>query len=180
MNLINPLLPAQKLACTVAVITAPGEGASDNDVYHAMITTIGYISLEPLLLSTSVQLSSRTGQAVIKSGKLAVSLLAQEQHDLADRLAELSRNAVYDGGDPLNASGFSMSRFAVTKLPYVADCALALDCTMTNKIDLPQSVLLIFSVDDMVASERHPLIRYNRHYARLDEQLVVASDHYPV
>lgn len=179
---------ARQLTCPVVVIAAPGP---DNS-YHAMVSTLSYASLDPLLFSTSVHRASRTGQAILDSGTLSVSLVAQRHlaavqtfasvltHKSDDDQTTHLPQGQPDGSDSLSQAGFLVEYFESSRLPYIADAVMSLDCRLVNKLALPQSTLIIFNVVASTVGKSVPLIRYNRSYATITSDLIAAQDAYPV
>ena len=179
---------ARQLTCPVVIIAAPGP----NNSYHAMVSTLSYASLDPLLFSTSVYLSSRTGQSIMETVTLSVSLLAQRHLAAVQTFASVLTRAPDtepsthlpegqpDGSDSLSQAGFLLEYFESCRLPYIADAAMSLDCRLVHKLALPQSTLIIFNVVASSVGKSTPLIRYNRSYATITSDLIAAQDVYPV
>jgi flavin reductase (DIM6/NTAB) family NADH-FMN oxidoreductase RutF len=156
------------IACPVVLMTS-----TDGNNRRAMVTTVSYASLKPLLLATSVVKSSRTAALAMAVGRLGISVARYEQRDLVEQLATSNATDVFAQAllEPLSfASG----------VLYFAESLVAFDCSIQSVTECGASVLLLLSVNDAVTlSTGEPLIRYNRQYGRLMQQSA-GHDDYPV
>lgn len=100
----------------VAVVTTRAEGES-----HGMtINSLTSISLKPPILMISLNFGTRTGAALQKSGKFAISILGAKQETIARRFAVRGGERFADGEFDLTESGIPVVRGALTQ----AECAI--------------------------------------------------------
>ncbi|MDQ5935642.1 MAG: hypothetical protein QG574_2957, partial [Cyanobacteriota bacterium erpe_2018_sw_21hr_WHONDRS-SW48-000092_B_bin.40] len=81
---------ARQIACPVALISSvleaePNqEGALQQDFY--MVSSISYVNLEPLILSTAFLKTSKTAAAALSNKLMAVSMLSFQHLDAVKKL----------------------------------------------------------------------------------------------
>lgn len=200
------LQAARQIACPVAVLTAlndtdspqtqpqmnteePQEEVKASELTHkeltsqelAIISSISYANLSPLLLSTTLTKTSRTGAAILKGGKTAVSLLNENHRQAVERLITTSE------GPRLSAAGFKIERLEPSGLIYIAGALAVFELEIVERVSLDNYTTIIGRVCQVhlpkSSQQAAPLIRYNRSWAAVDLNSVrqtIESDNYPV
>lgn len=143
----------------VTVVTAAFDGQ-----FHGMtVNSFTSISLDPAVITISLQGSTRTHEMILKSRAFGLTILSNEQAhvsdlfagrrpDVADRFAEL-KTQILVTGSPLIVGGLSW-----------------LDCRVLQTFDVGMNTLFISEV--VAAREGQagdPLIYHNRRYWNLAE-----------
>jgi flavin reductase (DIM6/NTAB) family NADH-FMN oxidoreductase RutF len=167
----------------------PQEGVKASELTHkelaaqelAIISSISYANLNPLVLSTTLTKTSRTGAAILKNGKTAVSLLTENHRQAVERLITTSE------GPRLSAAGFKIERLEPSGLIFIADALAVFELEIVERVGLDNYTTIIGRVCQvhLPTSNRQaaPLIRYNRSWAAVDLNSVrqtIESDDYPV
>jgi flavin reductase (DIM6/NTAB) family NADH-FMN oxidoreductase RutF len=99
----------------VAVITTK---SNDGGLHGMTINSLTSISLAPPILMISLNFGTRTGDALLESGKFAVSILGAKQETVARRFA-VRGGERFDGGEfDLTDNGLPVIRGALSQ----ADC----------------------------------------------------------
>lgn len=106
----------------VAVVTT-----KTGDELHGMtINSLTSISLKPPILMISLNFGTRTGEALLESGKFAISILGAKQESIARRFA-VRGGERFDGGDfDLTDNGLPVIRGALSQA----------DCTVVKQYDI--------------------------------------------
>lgn len=182
------LQAARQIACPVAVLTAlddpdsapkaqPGEGPQE----LAIISSISYANLNPLLLSTTLAKTSRTGAVILASGKTAVSLLSESHRPAVERLSTIKE------GPRLSAAGFKIERLEPSGLFYISDALAVFELEIVERVSLDNYTTIVGRVCQVhlptSSQQAAPLIRYNRSWAAVNLNSVrqtIESDNYPV
>jgi len=156
------------IACPVVLMTA-----TDGTNRHVMVTTVSYVSLQPLILATSVLKSSRTATQALAIKRMGIAVARYEQREMVEKIATSSATDVFVDA-ALEPLAFDSG------VLYFAESLVAFDCSIASVTECGASALLSLSVNDaVVLSSGEPLIRYNRQYGRLME-LSAGHDSYPV
>ena len=172
---------ARQIACPVVLISSaleaePGQGVAQQQDFY-MVSSISYVNLEPLILSTAFLKTSRTAAAALANKLMAVSMLSF-QH--------LSREPL-DPAENLTRCGFSNGRLN-SGLLYIKDSLLAIGLRIFEQTELDQYIVVLAKLEETAELEvvgknasQEPLIRYNRHYATIDQdRLSQGNERYPV
>lgn len=141
----------------VAVVTS----RMDNVCHGMTVNSFTSISLEPPLISLSLANKTRTYGVVVQSGVLALTILSEEQKELADRFA---------GKVPEEFDRFAgvITFEMVTGAPLIQGGLAFMDCRVVFSYPMPTSTLFIAEVLEARHIESGiPLIYYNRGYSRL-------------
>lgn len=204
------LQAARQIACPVAVLTAlnhtdslpqtgmkakePQEEERASELTHkelasqelasqelAIISSISYANLNPLLLSTTLIKTSRTGAAILKSGKTAVSLLNEKHRQAVERLSTINE------GPRLSAAGFKIEHLEPSGLFYISDALAVFELEIVERVSLDNYTTIIGRVCQVhlptSSQQAAPLIRYNRSWAAVNLNSIrqtIESDNYPV
>lgn len=161
MTLDSEQLRAAMRAWTTGVTIVTAE---HNGIKHGMtVTSFTSISLDPALITISLQRTSRSREFVIEAGAFGLTILSSEQQ----ALSELFAGRVDD----------SMDRFEnletetlVTGAPLIKGGLAWMDCRVVHTFDAGMNTLFIAEV---VAArgegEGTPLIYHNRNYGKLSK-----------
>jgi flavin reductase (DIM6/NTAB) family NADH-FMN oxidoreductase RutF len=167
---LDPLLPIgeklrQAMRCWVTGVTVVT--SRFEDTAHGMTAnSFGSISLEPPLVTITMNNDTRTFALVRRSGIFAVTILSFSQQNLA----ELFAGRVPDAGNRMaGLDTFPM----VTGAPLMSGGLAFVDCQVVHEYPMDRSTLLIGKVvaaQVVPASEPIlPLIYYNRTFHKLEE-----------
>lgn len=152
-----------------------------------MLSSISYVNLDPMIISTAFLRTSRTAAAALSNNLMAVSVLSFQHLESVKKL-ESQTSAEKDltsASENLSLCGFSYSRLN-SGLLYIKDSLLACSLKIFEQTELNQYTVVLAKIEETIASEsektsREPLIRYNRLYATIDhERLSQGNDRYPV
>ena len=102
----------------VAVVTTR---SNDGGLHGMTINSLTSISLKPPILMISLNFGTRTGDALLESGKFAISILGAKQESVARRFA-------VRGGERFDVTG--------NGLPVVKDALSQADCTVVNQYEI--------------------------------------------
>lgn len=143
----------RNLAGAVTIITTAVKGS-----YHGTTaTSFNSVSIDPLLVQVSLDLSSRTRRALKQSGMFAINILAADQEPIARNFALLDVDR-FEGCDiEIGASG----------LPLIAGALGHIECKVVD--EYPGGDHTIFLGEVLRASSRdgEPLIYFDGNYRRL-------------
>lgn len=143
----------------VTVVTATFDGQS-----HGMtVNSFTSISLDPAMITISLQGSTRTHEFVSKSKAFGITILSQEQTDVSDLFA---------GRKPEVTDRFAelKTKTLVTGSPLIVGGLSWLDCRVVQTFDSGSTTLFIAEVVDAREGKADdPLIYHNRKYWSLSE-----------
>jgi len=160
---MEPTLDPEKLRAAmrawsagVTVVTAIHEG----DKSGATVNSFTSISLEPAMLTISLQKSSKTHDLILRSRTFGLTMLSARQAGISDLFA---------------GKIFSEDRFAglqtqtlVTGAPLLAGGLAWLDCRVVETFDAVSSTLFIAeALAAQTMNDATPLIYHNREYWNL-------------
>jgi 3-hydroxy-9,10-secoandrosta-1,3,5(10)-triene-9,17-dione monooxygenase reductase component len=162
MDMVNPEELRQAMRCWasgVAVVTVNHAG-----VRHGMtVTSFTSISLEPPMISISVQHTARTQRLILASGFFAVSFLSSDQQSIAERFAQAHTEFV----DRL--AGLE-TFILVSGAPLISGGLAFLDCQVFATHTFGGNMLLIGEIKaTRLGSANQPLLYYDRQYRMLQE-----------
>ncbi|MFL0713677.1 MAG: flavin reductase family protein [Microcella pacifica] len=100
----------------VAVVTT----RFDDESHGMTINSLTSISLKPPILMISLNFDTRTGEALLKSGKFAISILGAKQELIARRFAARGGERFADGEFDYTENGLPVVRGALSQ----ADCTV--------------------------------------------------------
>ena len=106
----------------VAVVTTK----SGDEMHGMTINSLTSISLEPPILMVSLTFGARTTDALLESGKFAVSILGAKQEAIARRFATR-------GGERFEGGEFE---YTENGLPVVRDALSQADCAVVNQYEI--------------------------------------------
>ena len=141
----------------VAVVTAIYEGSR-----HGMtVNSFTSISLDPAMITISLQASTRTHELIKKSGAFGLTILSEDQVDISDLFAG-RRPEVKD-----RLAGLK-TEILVTDSPLIVGGLAWMDCRVLQSLAAGMNTLFIAEVlAARGSSEGRPLIYHNRRYWKL-------------
>lgn len=187
---------ARQIACPVVLISSSLENGQENTDFY-MLSSISYVNLTPLILSTAFLKTSKTGAAALASKTMAVSVLSFEHLMAVTKLENqtAAEKSSVAADENLRQCGFSAGRLH-SGLLYIRDSLLACSLKIFEQTELDQYIVVLAKIEETAALEpdkeadkepdssidrSEPLIRYNRLYATIDkERLSQGNDRYPV
>ncbi len=145
----------------VTVVTAVHNGR----IHGMTVNSFTSISLDPAMITISLQQSSRTHELVSKSRAFGLTILSAGQSKLSDLFA---------GKVPDVEDRFAnlKTETLTTGAPLIVGGLAWLDCRVVQTFDAGMNTLFIAEVlaaRDMNVNEEMPLIYHNRKYWRLSE-----------
>ena len=152
-------LVMRRWATGVALVAA----AEDNAFHGMTVNSFTALSLQPPLVLVALERGSRTHDMVVRCQAYAVTILAEDQEDLAERFA---------GQRPEDRSRFEglSVRTGPTGSPYLQDGIAYLDCRVLGVH--PAGTHTVFMGEAVAAAllrAARPLLYYNRGYRTLSE-----------
>lgn len=164
-------MPSDPLAAVplpVAVVAAASNGARS-----CSTGTLTYVSYAPPLVATPFARASRTLALLQERGTFSISLLADDQAELAVRAAQPS------DGDKFAEQAIPVLEDEAS--PAVAGAALVLWCKLESTSVAGSHVLCVGRVERSYRGEREPLLRFDRRYRALGDTIAVAEEaRYPL
>jgi flavin reductase (DIM6/NTAB) family NADH-FMN oxidoreductase RutF len=156
------------LPLPVAVIAAADGGARS-----CSTGTLTYVSYDPPLVATPLAKASRTLALLRARGTFSVSVLADDQAEVAVRAAGPGR------GDKFEERSIPLLEDELA--PAVAGAALVLWCTLESTVEHAGSVLCVGRVERSHSGLREPLLRFGRRYRALGADVAVEEEaRYPL
>lgn len=160
---MNPTLDPETLRAAmrawsagVTVVTAVHEGRQNG----ATVNSFTSISLEPPLLTVTLQKTSKTHDLILKSRTFGLTMLSAEQSHLADLFA--GKTTAEDRFDGLQTGTL------VSGSPLLVGGLAWLDCRVVETFDAVSSTLFIAeALAAQIMNGREPLIYHNREYWNL-------------
>ena len=187
---------ARQIACPVVLISSSLENGQEKADFY-MISSISYVNLEPLILSTAFLKTSKTAAAALASKIMAVSVLSFQHLEAVTKLesqTSAEKNLI-SASENLNQCGFSSGRLN-SGLLYIRDSLLACSLRIFEQTELDQYIVALAKIEEAATNQldrttggssaskkasTEPLIRYNQLYATIDqERLIQGNDRYPV
>lgn len=143
----------------VTVVTAAHEG----QIHGMTVNSFTSISLDPALITISLQQNSRTHELISKSQAFGVTILSSEQAVISN---------IFAGRVPEASNRFAnlQTETLVTGSPLIVGGLAWLDCRVIETFDAGMNMLFIAEVvaaRSMDAGE--PLVYHNREYWKLSK-----------
>lgn len=138
--------------------------------------TLNYVSLRPAMISTSLAHMSRTYELAHESRAFSVSLLRDDQSDVAVRAAIHCRNA--DKFEELSLDVQSWS-----DVPALRDCGVVVWCSVQQEMTVGDYVVFIGRVEHAIVRANGtagPLVRFGGAYHEVGERLEIDETPYPL
>ncbi len=131
---------------------------------HGMtVSSFTSVSLSPPLILVSLSNDARTREMIMQSQRFAVSVLAEDQRELADRFA----GRVADSADRFEGVQHKLSDLGN---PIPDGCLATFDCRVAEIYEAGNHSILIGQVENLeVGRDAPPLLYYDRDYRKLEE-----------
>lgn len=127
-------------------------GVQKGDSYNFMTAAwVTQVSYNPCRIALCVASSHYTAELIDKAGMFTVSILADDQTDLAKACG-------YESGRKVDKAARVPFTTGPRKLPAVTGAAAVLDCKVDQRIDLGDHQLFIAEVIDGVNSDKKTLL----------------------
>ena len=143
----------RRVPTAVAVIACRG----DETVHATTVSSLTSVSRTPALVSVCLENGSRTLGLVKTAKSFALSLLASDQEEVADRFAELERSTgpAQFSGIPHHLSAFG---------PVIDTAAASLGCRLHALHRCGDHHIVVGEVELLQANERRPVLRHDGLY----------------
>lgn len=146
----------RKVACSVAVVTTDGPGGR----HGATVSAFASVSADPPTVLVCLRSASRISAAVGRNGVFTVSVLTEQDQDVARAFA--------GEFDAARADRFADVRLASLPglAPGIADTTI-FACTVIEMLQQHTHAVFIGHVARVVAARRPPLLYHDNSYTRL-------------
>jgi len=151
------------LPLPVAVVAAAARGERS-----CSTGTLTYLSYAPPLVATPLARTSRTLALAQECRSFSLSLLADDQAEIAVRAARPSSGDTFEEHD--------IPRLDDGRGPAVAGAALVLWCALESVAEAGAAVLCVGRVEGSLTGEGGPLLRFGHRYRALGTALEVAEE----
>jgi flavin reductase (DIM6/NTAB) family NADH-FMN oxidoreductase RutF len=142
----------------VSIVTSSHEGSRHGMTVNSFVS----ISLDPPMVTVTLNKDTRTHALVERSGRYGVTILSSEQQ----HLAEIFAGRVAENADRF--AGVETFTLGGSSLPLLVGGLAWLDCTVVQTIDLAHATLFIGRVDDArVAEGGDALVYFNRAFHQI-------------
>jgi len=141
-------------ASGVTVITTAADGAP----LGATASAFTSLSLEPPMVVVCLNRGSDTGQAILRSGRLAVNVLGEDHAELAIRFAK-------HGGDKFTGTSF---RDAEHGEPLLDDALACLVCRVADHVVAATHFVFLAEVEAATSRPGAPLTYFRGGFGRLE------------
>ncbi|WP_163538663.1 flavin reductase family protein [Gracilibacillus sp. YIM 98692] len=141
-----------KFATGITVVTSEFNG----DIHGMTVNAFMSVSLEPQLITISLDQKTNFYQNADKIKRFGVSILREEQKEVSMIFAKQIEKDFND----------------FTKLddiPVINNALTTLACTVVNSVEAGDHLLLIAEVDDIKLDEGNPILYYNSNYREIRE-----------
>jgi flavin reductase (DIM6/NTAB) family NADH-FMN oxidoreductase RutF len=147
------------LAGGVTIVATEWEGERSG----LTATAVCSLALSPPRVLASVNRSGRTYELIAKSRVMSVNMLSSDHPGLAQRFAKRRES--------LDEDRFAGAdwRERVTGAPVLSDALAALDCRVTDIVEIDSHAVLIGTVEDVLfGPKRAPLIHFDAGFTTID------------
>ena len=139
----------------VVVITT----TSDGQRHGATVSAVSSLSLDPPMLLVCLHASSATQDAVSRSGRFAVNILAEGQGDIAERFARSSSTDKFDG---------VAVRTGQTGVPVLDGALAVVECRVAEAVTGGTHRVFLGQVLHAEATEGSPLAYFRGKFGKLE------------
>lgn len=148
-------------ASGVTVVTSGVDGA-----LHGMtVSSFSSVSLEPPLISVNIERRTRTFSLMTEAGAFAVSILADDQQDLAQH---------FGGGIPDNEERLKGLSYQLGPLgsPLLEGCLASMECRVKGALPAGTHSVFVGEVTSWnIQHGKLPLVYWQRDYQELERKL---------
>ncbi|PWU70160.1 flavin reductase family protein [Gracilibacillus dipsosauri] len=140
-----------KFATGITVVTTEFDGSVQGMTVNAFMS----VSLDPQLITISLDHRTNFYENADKIKRFGVSILREEQQEISMIFAKQIDKAFHD---------FTM----LDQIPVINDALTTLACTVINTVEAGDHLLLIAKVDEIKLDEGKPILYYNSNYHKLE------------
>jgi flavin reductase (DIM6/NTAB) family NADH-FMN oxidoreductase RutF len=150
----------------VAIVAAAADGE------RACSTgTVTYVSHDPPLLAVPLAAAGRTSGLVRRSGELSISILAEEQAELAVRAARATE------GDKFAEQEIpAVDPPPGCSAPGIAGAVAVFWCSVEATLPAEGALVVLARARETTVAGGEPLLRFRRRYRRLGADVPVAAE----
>lgn len=141
-----------RFASGVTIVTTRDDNGVD---WGFTASAFSSLSLDPPLVLVCLDRRADSFPAFAASDSFAISILAEGQHEIAQRFATR-------GADKFSPGGLQAG--TATALPLVAGALAQLECHMHARLDGGDHVILVGRVIDAAVADARPLVHYSRQF----------------
>ncbi|UOQ46678.1 flavin reductase family protein [Gracilibacillus caseinilyticus] len=141
-----------KFATGITVVTSE----FDDDVHGMTVNAFMSVSLDPQLITISLDHKTNFYKNADKIKRIGVSILREEQQDVSMIFAKQLNQSFYD---------FT----TLDGIPVINNALTSLACSVVNNVEAGDHLLLIAEVDDIKVDDGKPILYYNSGYQRIAE-----------
>jgi 4-nitrophenol 2-monooxygenase / 4-nitrocatechol 4-monooxygenase, reductase component len=138
----------------VTVVTTSDEGTW----FGTTASAVSSLTLEPPMLLVCMNRSSTTGQAIARSNRLAVNILAEDQGPLAERFATKARDKF--ASVPAVAGRLGQ--------PLIANALAQLECEVRDSVEVSTHSVFFGEVVTATVGDGLPLTYFRGEFGRLE------------
>ncbi|MGN8644792.1 flavin reductase family protein [Gracilibacillus sp. HCP3S3_G5_1] len=141
-----------KFATGITVVTSE----FDDDIHGMTVNAFMSVSLEPQLITISLDSKTKLYQNVDKIKRFGISILREQQQEVSMIFAkqikkEFNDFTTFDG------------------IPVIANSLTTLACTLVNTVEAGDHLLMIAEVDKIKIDEGNPILYYDSTYKRISD-----------
>ena len=146
-------------ASGVTIVTAGSGG-----VLHGMtVSSFASVSLDPPLISVNIEQRTRTHKLMTEAGSFAVSILAEDQQELANRFG----GGVPDRGERMAGVPYRLGEFGN---PIIRHCLGNLECSTYATVPAGTHTVFVGEVVGWSINKgKRPLVYWMRRYRSLSD-----------
>ena len=146
-----------KFATGITILTTMEPGGH---VHGMTANGVASVSLEPFLILACIGHDRNTYPLVKNRKRFAISILAEEQRDLAE----------YYVRDPKERTGDAPANFRFTPAgsAIVEKCLAYMDCRVVSAHEAGDHTIFVAEVEEIGLDEGRPLVFFNGAYASLE------------
>jgi len=153
-----------QLPCSVTILTARA-----NDVQGAMTASTMYVSQVPPLLVISVSKTFATYQLIEKSKEFAINVIADNQHDLAEKFGSVHGFEA----NKFEEFGVKTEPASMIKSPLIKGCFANIECQVKSSIwdvEGNHAIYIVEVVGFKMDNTLSPMVWLNNKYFRVGNQ----------
>ncbi len=142
-----------KFATGITVVTSE----FDNDIQGMTVNAFMSVSLDPQLITISLDSKTNFYKNADKIKRFGVSILREEQQEISMIFAKQTEKEYKD---------FT----TLDGIPVIDNALSTLACTTVNTVEAGDHLLIIAEVDEIKIDEGKPILYYNSEYKRISDE----------
>ncbi|QGH35844.1 flavin reductase [Gracilibacillus salitolerans] len=142
-----------KFATGITVVTSE----FDNDIQGMTVNAFMSVSLDPQLITISLDSKTNFYKNADKIKRFGVSILREEQQEISMIFAKQTEKEYKD---------FT----TLDGIPVIDNALSTLACTTVNTVEAGDHLLIIAEVDEIKLDEGKPILYYNSEYKRISDE----------